>query len=250
MKRLVISMLFAVMAIGTFSQDGNADDQKKKINAIKKSSSYIFAEVTTTNEEQALELAYAMLTRNIDEWAAKQKKFAGSTKTVTLNQGYSTEKITMPRANMYRAFVYVKKSDIIPATNVDVRATAPEVAEPVQSKSSKQASKKVKDGSAVSVMTARDTVIGELLAIENTGQLTSKLDELVKAGKVAEYSKMGKLNKEGKNLADYIMVVYNRDGLVEALLSEGEARTNLKTQAADSMSNYKGRFALGVKLNP
>ena len=92
----------------------------------------------------------------------------------------------------------------------------------------------------------RDAVVGELLPIKNTGRLSAKLKELKANGKIVEYDNLRGL--KDKNKAEYIMVVFNREGNVEAILSEGENRINLLTSAPDQLTNYKGRGAIGVKV--
>ena len=238
MRRTIILLLAILVGTTAFSQ--NVDDQKKKIASIKKSSSYIYAEVTTTDQQQAIDLAIDMLHKNINEWAAKEKKFAGSAKIITVNTNYDVEQITMPRANMFRAFMYVKKSDIIPADNVEVRDTPSEVA------SSKSTEPKAATITPISDST-RDAVVSELLTIKNTGQLSEKLKELKADGKVSEYDNLRGL--KNKNMAEYIMVVFNKEGNVEAVLSEGENRINLSSGNPDQLTNYKGRGAIGVKVN-
>lgn len=238
MRRTIILLLAILVGTTAFSQ--NVDDQKKKIASIKKSSSYIYAEVTTTDQQQAIDLAIDMLHKNINEWAAKEKKFAGSAKIITVNTNYDVEQITMPRANMFRAFMYVKKSDIIPADNVEVRDTPTEVA------SSKSTEPKAATITPISDST-RDAVVSELLTIKNTGQLSEKLKELKADGKVSEYDNLRGL--KNKNMAEYIMVVFNKEGNVEAVLSEGENRINLSSGNPDQLTNYKGRGAIGVKVN-
>lgn len=232
MKKIFLILLTAVFYMAASAQ--TIDDQKKQIASIKKNSNYIYAEVTTTDRQQAIDLATDLLHRNVNEWAAKKKKFAGSQKIVTRNTNYNVEQITMPRANMFRAFMYVKKSDIIPADNVEVRNTPTEIA---------SAPKNTKTTSGNS---NRDVVIGELLKVQNTGQLSAKLKELKNQGKISEYDNLRGL--KDKNKADYLMVVFNKEGVVEAVLSEGESRTNLSTGKLDQMTNYKGRGAIGVKV--
>lgn len=236
MKKLLFLLIACVIGIAAFAQ--SIDDQKKKIASIKKSNSYIYAEVTTTDRQQAIDLATDMLNNNINEWAAKKKKFAGSNKIVTRNTNYSVEQITMPRANMYRAFLYVKKTDIIPADNVEVRTTPAEVA---NTNNKAKASTSTYDNS-----TPRGRVINKLLTVQNTGQMSKVLKELKASGDITAYDNLKGL--QGKTLSEYIMVIFNKDGVVEAVLSEGENRTNLKTGQIDPMSNYKGRGAIGVKV--
>lgn len=237
MKKIQIFLLLALCSMTALSQ--TVEEQKKKIASIKKSSSYIYAEVTTTDQQQAIDLATDLLHQNVNEWAAKQKKFAGSAKIVTLNTNYAVDQITMPRANMFRAFMYVKKSDIIPAENVEVRQTPAEVV----AKAPKPKAATVSPiGNSI-----RDAVTSELLTIRNTGQLSTKLKELKADGKIVEYDNLRGL--KGKNMAEYIMVVFNKEGNIEAILSEGENRTNLSTGDIDQLTNYKGRGAIGVKVS-
>ena len=237
MKRAITLILMVLVGIAAFSQ--SVEEQKKKIASIKKNSSYIYAEVTTTSQQQAIDLATDMLHNNVNEWAAKKKKFAGSNKIVTRNTNYTVEQITMPRANMYRAFMYVKKSDVIPADNVEVRNTPAEVAEANTSKPKPATVAPISNSN-------RDAVVSELLPVKNTGQLSAKLKELKANGKIVEYDNLRGL--KDKNKAEYIMVVFNREGNVEAILSEGENRINLLTSAPDQLTNYKGRGAIGVKV--
>lgn len=238
MKKIQTLLIIVLCSITALAQ--NAEEQKKKIASIKKSNSYIYAEVTTTDQQQAIDLATDMLHKNVNEWAAKKKQFAGSTKIVTVNTNYSVDQVTMPRANMFRAFMYVKKTDIIPAENVEIRDTPTEVA------SSNTTKPKAATMTTIGNST-RDAVVSNLLVIKNTGQLSAKLKELKANGKIIEYNNLPGL--KGKNMAEYIMVVFNKEGNVEAVLSEGESRTNLSTGNLDQLSNYKGRGAIGVKVN-
>jgi hypothetical protein len=240
MKKTILLLVAIFTAATTFAQ--NIDEQKKKIASIKKSSSYIYAEVTTTDQQQAIDLATDMLHRNVNEWAAKQKKFAGSNKIITRNTNYAVDQITMPRANMFRAFMYVKKTDIIPAENVEVRETPTEVATASATKPKAATITPISDSK-------RDEVVSELLNVRNTGQLAEQLKKLKNNGKIAEYDNLRGLKEKNKNQSEYIMVVFNKEGVVETILSEGENRTNLKTGQLDQLANYKGRGAIGVKVN-
>lgn len=240
MKRILILFMAFISLTSVFAQ--STEEQKKRIANIKRSSDYIYAEVTTTNRQQAIDLATDMLHNNINEWVAKKKKFAGASKVITRNKNYSIEQITMPRANMYRAFMYVKKSDIIPADNAEVTAKI-ESSSPIAQKTRATP----KPATVETIETNRDKVVKNLLAVTNTGQLSEKLKELKKNKLITEYNNLRGLN--GKDLSEYIMVVFNKDGVIEAVLSEGTNKTNLKTRALDLLTNYKGRGAIGVKVN-
>jgi hypothetical protein len=68
--------------------------------------------------------------------------------------------------------------------------------------------------------------------------------QLKKDGLVSEYDTYRKL----ADPSEYILVIYNTGGDIEAVLSEGVNRKNLKTGQADGVENYHGRGAFGVKV--
>lgn len=236
-KRITAVALSAVALFSSVSAQTSVEDQKKEINKIKKSSSYIYAEATLADKQAAIDLAKDILYQNVNEWVSKQKKFAGSNSVVTVNTNYAVDDMTLPRGNMYRAFMYVKKSDIIPASNVTVTET-PEM----------QVAADGRPSSKVEVIAgdpATSAVVSELLKAENTGQLSAVLKQLKQQGKVSDYNKLSALSQpEG-----YFMVIFTREGNIEAVLSDGADRVNMKTGQADKIANYKGCGAIGVKIN-
>ena len=253
-KRLCsLALVVAYALVATAQPNANAEE-KKKIADIKKDEAYLSAEVTTTTADEALRLAHEMLLVSINKWMKGQERFDGATQAVVLNKGKHTEEIVLPRANMHRAFVYVKKDDILPSTDATVLDMQGGQADNVAAKAAAAASqtataepKKAAGPAAVVESKTHSMVVNELLKAENTGQLLKTLKTLKAGGKISEYVKLGDL--KDKNVAEYIMVVFNRDGRVEAVLSEGDTRRNLGTGNADAIGNYKNRGAIGVKVN-
>ena len=96
------------------------EDAKKEINRIKKSSQYIYSEVTAPDAQGAKDMAEEILFSEINEWVTKQKKLRNSPNIVINNRKELWTSVELPRGNMIRAFLYVKKSDIIPAENTEV----------------------------------------------------------------------------------------------------------------------------------
>ena len=254
MKRLCsLALVVAYALVATAQPNANAEE-KKKIADIKKDEAYLSAEVTTTTADEALRLAHEMLLVSINKWMKGQERFDGATQAVVLNKGKHTEEIVLPRANMHRAFVYVKKSDILPSSDATVLTVqdgqaASVAAEAADADGVAPKAEPAEAAGPVSVAEseAHRTVVDELLKAENTGQLLKTLKALKAGGKISEYVKLGDL--KDKNAAEYIMVVFNRDGRVEAVLSEGDTRRNLGTGNADAIGNYKNRGAIGVKVN-
>lgn len=118
-KTVVIGILACFCIIPSVAQK-TTDEKKKEINVIKKSADYIYAEATMADQQAAMDLAKEILYNNVNEWVAKQKKFAGLDKVVTANTNYTIEDVTLPRGNWFRAFMYVRKKDIIPVENATV----------------------------------------------------------------------------------------------------------------------------------
>lgn len=235
LKRIATCVVLMFVAMASFAQDDVAK-QKKEINSIKKNSNYIYGEATLADRQAAIDLAKEILYQNINQWVDSQKKFAGANKVVTANTNYSVEDVTLPRGNWYRAFMYVKKSDIIPVDNALV------IDAPAQN-ADKEAVEEEKVSAESIGLT--EELLQEFLRPTNTGQLSAMLKQQKTKGTILEYNKLSSL----KNLEQYVMFVFSREGNIVAVLSAGAERKNLKTGKADSLSNYKGNGAIGVKIN-
>mgnify|MGYP000659440467 FL=1 len=86
------------------------EDAKKEINRIKKSSQYIYSEVTAPDAQGAKDMAEEILFSEINEWVTKQKKLRNSPNIVINNRKELWTSVELPRGNMIRAFLYVKKA--------------------------------------------------------------------------------------------------------------------------------------------
>ncbi len=202
MKRMIFTMLAVVCAVITFAQDNI--ELKKRIGEIKKSGLYAYADATGNSKQEALDAAEEKLYANINALVAKASKVDEQTKT---NEVYNVEKIEIPRANMFRAFLYVKLSDII----------APSL-----------------------------TPVERILAFETFNELKTQLADMKEQGLVISYGKYQELATP----EEYMLIIFDAEGRVRAVLSEGKERTNMKTKAPDSISNYKGTGCVGVKVAP
>ena len=231
-KTAVILVLTCFCVLPSIAQK-TADEKKKEINVIKKSSDYIYAEATMADQQAAMDLAKEILYNNVNEWVAKQKKFAGSDKVVTANTNYTIEDVTLPRGNWFRAFMYVRKKDIIPVEN----ATVSEVV----NQDTEQTAKPVEPN----IPGLEDPQMEkQFLAVENTEQLSTLLKQLKTEGKIIEFNKYNSLN----NPNEYVVFVFSKEGKICAVLSQGPERINLKTKQPDQVTNYKGNGAIGVKI--
>ncbi len=216
-------------------------DEKAEINRIKKSGAYLYEETTLPDAQDAIDLAEEMLYEKINQFVADNRKFDNARQIVTLNTNYSVEQITLPRGNMYRAFMYVKKTDILPSQNVQVTTIEPKT----QNLNATYEEQPTTTTTSVSSPDIQAEVINTLLRLRRFSELSSVLPQLKREGKISEYARYSDL----ANANEYMLVVYNRDGDIEAILSDGPDRINLATGQDDSTENYKGRGALGVKMN-
>ena len=233
--RMAVAVAIAFFScLSAFSQQ-TVDEKKKEINSIKKNSDYIYAEATMADQQAAVDLAKEILYQNVNEWVAKQKKFANSSNVITVNTNYSVEDMTLPRGNWFRAFMYVKKSDIIPAGNVTVMSLP---------QSGPKVENKQVEPMEVKPTTLDEALKSQLLECTNTGQLSTLLKNLKAEGKVVDYQKLNSIIHPN----DYIVVIFSKEGVIQAVLSDGVERTNLKTGLSDKIANYKGNGAIGIKV--
>ena len=92
--------------------NSNVEEKKKEINSIKKNSQYIYAEATAATEQEAKDLAEELLYQEINEWVATQKKLRQSNELLISDRKELWSNVSLPRGNMFRSFIYVKKSNI------------------------------------------------------------------------------------------------------------------------------------------
>lgn len=228
MKPLVL-LLVAMLALSATNTAANpTDDVKKQINSIKKSSLYIYAEATLPTEEEAHDLAEEILYEEINAWAARQKKLRKSTNFVVNNRKELWVSLSLPRGNMYRSFLYVKKSDILPADNSDV------IENTTQAVTTEVAVEKERVPDAVATIAAC-TLYTDMAA---------KIKQLKTEGQIVSYARYASLDEPDA----YYLAVYNTAGQVVAVLTPGKERRNVKTGEADSTANYKGCGAIGFKV--
>lgn len=237
MKTKFCLMLLLVLQTLTGSYAQQTEEQKKEINKIKKSSLYLYAETTMPDKEEAMMTAIDMLKDEAQRWVSEKKKKQETDvdwEVVMTNVTQSYNKIELPRGNMYRAFAYVKKSDVITGKNVivsDVKMPESEVEEIKEAPDPQPAE--------------QPEAIKRLLALKMYDEVPACVETLKKERLITEYNRYASL----PNPDDYVLIIYNRAGEVEAILSEGAERINMRTLQADGVANYKGRGAIGVKLS-
>lgn len=230
LKRILV-LLLACMPLANVFADGN-EDAKKQINKIKKDNSYLYAETTAASQDEAKAFAEDMLHQEINEWVAKQKKLRGSSNLVVNNKQTIWTTMALPRGNMFRSFIYVKKSDILPVTNSEVIANT-------------NAPASGDTGVApAKVEVIIPDVVKELSGYTDYKTFAAQVMQLKTSGKITKYAYYAQLD----NPDNYYLAIYNRAGNVVAILTPGNARRNIRTGQSDSVSNYKGCGAIGFQV--
>lgn len=224
-KLLLIPLMLFMAIVGTSAQDNK--EMKRQINNVKKSNLYLYGESTATTLEEAKSQAEDILHERINEWVAKKKQMQNSRNIVVNNKKEILSEMSMPRGNMQRSFIYVKKSDIIAADNTEVIKNNTSLMPKVS---------KVEEMQPEAVVT--------LCACTEYNDLATKIKHLKAIGKIESYARYASLDKP----EEYYLAIYNTAGKVVAILSPGESRKNMKTNEIDNITNYSGCGAIGFKV--
>lgn len=262
-------------------------DVKSQINQIKKNTSdYIYAEITATTEPDAKMLAEDLLYEEINKWAATQQNLQASQKFLVNNKTSCITTLSTTRGNMFRCFMYIRKSDIQNANNADLventslksnrdvqtsttvqtstaaqsdstsQTTTPSV--PIQSKAAAQPvvdGPTIKEEKVVTQSSTQDvTETGSRSlypqVVKTLATLRTYSDMIAKA---QAYKTLGEIvelvtNKFPESIEQYYLVIYDQQGRVQALLTPGMQRVNVCTGNDDSKKNYHGCKAFAFKV--
>lgn len=241
-KRSLFMICLLLLALNTSAQtDLDVEQKKKEINNIKKSSQYIYAEATAATEQEAKDLAEEMLYQNINEWVATRKKLRQSNDLVIADRKELWSTVSLPRGNMFRSFMYVKKSNIQPGDNVEVMANANPVKEVKGTTQGKMPLTSTVE--PIASATYPDVVM-QIVACEAYADMAEKVKVLYEQGKIGSYARYANLAKPEL----CYLAIYNKAGKVVALLTPGEARINVKTNKEDKLTNYAGCGAIGFTV--
>lgn len=225
-----------------------------QINAIKRDTSYLYAEATMAEWQQAYDGASDILEATITDWANKQS-FGKNASAYVAKAKNSTLEIKTKRGKYFRAFLYVKKSDIVA---VDKSQTVM-VVSPVKKKKALTVTSVGNKGKG----DAQQAPIGVESTVEeiSTPSLTEEEKQMAAVQNFAEIQPLVK-RLQGQGLVDQFgkystmpttgtcyLFVYDKTGKVSATLKRTDgAFTNLATAAADDIGNYKNHGAIWLNL--
>lgn len=239
MKKLLLSIFGVMLCCFMFAQT-TVNNAVKEINAIKSNPNYISAESTVKDWETAYENAKILLSKEIEEWLIEQGASNIAGVIATSNEHILEIKTT--RGSLYRAFVYIKKSDLVPYMDkskllvIDINEEADSVPTAIIAQDTKEKHPKV-------VLTTEEK---NMLFVKNASEIKPFIQEKQDANEITSYGKYSTLPAEG---CSYIFI-YDKEGNVPACLRyENGIAINLATGREENISdNYKGCGGIWFKL--
>ena len=243
---------------------------QQQINAIKMDmDTYLFAESTTESWESALENAKFLLNIEIENFI-KSLGLKDSVVGFVARASNKMMQLQSMRGSRYRAFIYVKKSEIVPYLAGEEVMNVPTDAhsqitpfDPVKAAAEKAAAERAAAEKAAAEQAAAEQArLDSIKAAEEAARLeAAKLTDMerdmlaVTAGAdigafVKELSNNNAIQvygtfKDMPENTDCLLFVYNRDKEIVAYLRKtGNTYFNLQTKQTDSITNYKGCGAI------
>ena len=247
MKRLLFIITVAITSF-SICKAQTATDVAKNINMVKRDTMYIYAEATMKDINEAYNGAKAILEMKVGDWVREQHPTEGIEVCIVKAKEHLTQLETR-RGDFYRAFVYVRKSDILPVADkseVAVFEVAP-VAQPNQPEAAP----------AIIISEESPVEVNETPVLELTSE-EKQMKQVRSFYEVEPYIKglksKGKINAYGKyatmpEAEDCHLFVYDKHGNISALLRKrGNTQYNLNTLKEDNVKNYKNCGAIWFQL--
>jgi hypothetical protein len=236
MKKLIFGLLLCFPLLGL------AQNEMQTINSIKSDNDYLYATGTSTvSEEDATGIARELIRLEIEQWLKEQ--------SVDDVAGYIAKskdclsQINTRRGNLYRVFVYVKKTNIMSYKKgenvivVDLQNT--------QTQTQPQMQPQTPTPVAVQpsfVPTAQEQ---RLLAISTFSELNDYINQGRQSGEIISVGNYKNLPASG---TCYVFI-HNREGMIPAHIKWQDSNTvNMQTGLADNVSDYKGCGAIWIKI--
>ena len=197
-------------------------DTLDDINAIKRDTSFIYAESTMKDVLEAHTGAQALLQLKIIEWLRFNHPELDSESLVT-NSKEKWFSLLTKRGAYNRLFVYVNKRDIVPIK---------EEPEPV-----------FEEEQILPLTPEEETMAVSIVRFEN---IEPYVKNLKADGQLKAYGKYASLPQDDS----CYMFVYNREGNIEAVLRQTEdgKHFNLRTMKEDNVHNYKNCGAIWLQF--
>ena len=247
MKRLLFIITVAITCL-PISKAQTAADVTKNINKVKRDTMYIYAEATMKDLNEAYNGARAILEMKVGDWVREQHPSEGIEVCIVKAKEHFLQLETR-RGDFYRAFVYVRKSDIMPVADkseVTVFEVAP-VDQPDQPKAapaiiiSEDAPVEEKNAPVLELTSEEK----QMKQVRSFYEVEPYIKGLKSKGKISAYGKYATMPED----EDCHLFVYDKQGNISALLRKsGDIQYNLNTLREDNVKNYKNCGAIWFQL--
>lgn len=236
---------------------------QQQINAIKMDmDTYLFAESTTESWESALENAKFLLNIEIENFI-KSIGLKDSVVGFVARASNKMMQLQSMRGSRYRAFIYVKKSEIVPyLAGEEVMYVSTDAHSKITPFDPVKAAEEAAEKAAAEQAAAEQARLDSIKAAEEAARLeAAKLTDLERdmlnvtsGADIQAFVKglsnanaivaFGKFSDMPAN-TNCLLFVYNRDKEIVAYLRKtGNTYFNLQTKQPDSITNYKGCGAI------
>ena len=231
---------------------------QQQINAIKMDmDTYLFAESTTESWESALENAKFLLNIEIENFI-KSLGLKDSVVGFVARASNKMMQLQSMRGSRYRAFIYVKKSDIVPylageevmyvstdahskITPFDPVKAAEEAAEKAAAEQARLDSIKAAEEAARLEAAKLTDLERDMLAVTSGADIQAFVKGLSNANAIVAFGKFSDMPAN----TNCLLFVYNKNKEIVAYLRKtGNTYFNLQTKQPDSITNYKGCGAI------
>lgn len=234
MKKIVILWTFLLAFSAGHVQGAERIDTLNDINAIKRDTSFIYAESTMKDAVEAQSGAQALLELKLYDWLRSKCPGENVDSLVSESKAHWLSLLTQ-RGQYNRIFVYVKKQDVLPVVAV------PETIIAVDSIAADTLA--VLEEELRPILTTDEDTIATIVRFEHIEPYVKSLkadERLVAYGKYATLPQS----------ASCYLFVYDKEGRVVAALRQDTDGTyfNLRTLDADDVRNYKNCGAIWFQL--
>lgn len=241
MKRYIPTLICLL----TFSMNMSAQKELKEISEIKRSLCFLYSTGTsTTSAEEASANGMELLSLEIEQWL-KDNVEGDFTGYVAKSKNH-VEEIKTQRGKLHRAFVYVKKSDILPYNkeeSVMMVSTEKGYTMPVDTIAIVELPSESIEMSSAYKPSASEK---DMLSVRNLSEINQYLLEGKKEGKILSY---GKYMNPAEVTDRTYLYVFNRSSVLAVLLKNGETFHNVSTGQVDDIVNYGHCGVIWFKLN-
>lgn len=231
------------------------ENNKRKIDAVKRNTAYLYGDATLQTERNAVRLACDLLKDKIKDWSIENNISYQQFPEAILKQYSDT--IIIEKKNHTRAFVYIKIKNLsafFSNTNSTPKSNpkAAPISEPHERVVTKtKAQNSLSQGAPVpskqkpTLSKRSNPVLDRLMTMNSFYDLKGVIAPLHNQGVIKSYGKYSTM----KEPAECYLIVYDTNGFIKAFLGKGrDTRENLKTHQPDNVRNYIGCGAIWFKL--